>query len=134
MRYFKKFGDVVYEFTGMFPGRGDLLRDGWLEYSGVLPAERVGIEDGSIVELPEPEVVPPVRILSRLKIRDTLTAAGLWSPVKEALEQFGEYERFILANEIREDDPGFVAMIDRIKAMPEAAGVDVELVLSQCVV
>ena len=54
MRYLKQFGDTIVEFQEPFPGRGDLLRGGWLEYNGVLPLERIKIEDGAIVELPEP--------------------------------------------------------------------------------
>ena len=136
MRYFKKFGDVVYEFTGMFPGRGDLLRDGWLEYSGVLPAERVGIEGGAIVELPEPEVVPPTRIFSKIEIRRSLRQLGeSWEVLLDSLlDSDSKYRKdWTDSNEIREDDPMFVSFIQQISQLPEASGVDLNDILTHSI-
>ena len=107
---------------------------GYEEYNGTIPPDRFGLdENGSPTEQPSPEI-PSVRVFSSLKIRDTLAAAGLWSTVKEALELFGEYERFILADDIREDDPGFAAMLEKIGSMPVASGVDVDEILNKCTI
>lgn len=55
MRYVKADFDGVTEYHG--PGMGDswFAANGWIAYRGTLPASRLDIIDGVIVELPEPE-------------------------------------------------------------------------------
>ncbi len=122
----------MVEYSGYAMGASWMATHGWMAYDGTLPLSRLDIVDGAIVELPEPEVVPEARIISKLKLRDALPPEA-WEQLKTALESAGEYERFILAHDVTESDPGFVAICDLLRPTLTAAGIDLDELLNNCI-
>ena len=53
--YIRKENGMVTAYTGPSLGRTAMLDAGWILYSGTLPASRLDVVDGAVVELPEPE-------------------------------------------------------------------------------
>ena len=55
MRYIRKINNCVAEYCG--PAMGDTwyTGNGYIGYSGDLPLSRLDVDDGAVVELPEPE-------------------------------------------------------------------------------
>ena len=53
--YIRKENGMVTAYTGPSLGRTAMLNAGWILYSGELPASRLDVVNGAVVELPEPE-------------------------------------------------------------------------------
>ena len=114
---------------------------GWTLYPGALPMSRVAIsggtqgEDGitrggAITELPAPALPP--RTLSKLKIREKLEALGLWETANPLIEaEAGEY--WALAHDVSEAHPKFAALLAQLRPQFEAAGIDLDALLDECV-
>lgn len=129
MRYIRK-RNVMEEYTG--PGMGDAwyAANGYIAYTGALPPSRLDIVDGAIVELPAPD--PEPRTLSKLKICETLKALGLWETAKPLIEaEAGEY--WTLAHDVSENHPKFAALLALLRPQLEAAGLDLDALLDECV-
>jgi len=134
MRYIRKNNAIMEKYAG--PGMGDTwyADNGYIAYAGALPLSRLGIADGAVIELPEPVIVPPPRILSKLKLRDNLAALGLWDTLKAAISADADTaERWALAQDVREDDADFVALCAALSPQLTAAGVELDALLNQCI-
>lgn len=96
-----------------------------------LPASRLGIADGAVIELPEPAPTP--RVFSKLKLRDNLVALGLWDMLKAAISADADVsERWALAQDVREDDADFVALC--VALSPQLpGGKSLDDVLDMCI-
>lgn len=135
----------VNQYRPVSPYMGtDWYEDGgWMLYTGALPQSRVTIEGGTvdaagitrggtIAELPASTPAP--RVLSKLRLRDNLTALGLWDVLKAAIAADADVtERWALAQDVREDDADFVALKGRLTESFTAAGRDLDGFLDQCV-
>ncbi len=131
MRYIKKINDIVTEYYGPMMGDAWYAVNGWTAYSGSLAISRLDIADGAVVELPETPTAP--RVISKLKLYDALTAAGLWEAFAAALENAGETERWAFAHDVSEDDAGFSALVAALTPVITAAGLDLDSLLDDCV-
>jgi|GEM_PF-2877394 len=130
MRYIRKTNDVTEEYSG--PGMGDAwyASNGYTAYAGASPLSRLDIADGAIVEQPQPE--PEPRVLSKLKICEKLEELGLWETAKPLIEaEAGEY--WTLAHDVGEAHPKFAALLAQLRPQLEAAGVDLDALLDECV-
>lgn len=131
MRYIRK-NNIIKEYSG--PGMGDewYSANGYTAYAGALPLSRLDIADGAVIELPEP--APEPRTLSKLKLRDTLAALGLWDMLKAAIAADADAsERWALAQDVREDDPDFVALCAALSPQLTASGASLDDVLNACI-
>lgn len=144
MFYIRKVnGNEEYRPVSPYMGKPWYDRGGWMLYSESLPESRVAIRGGTmdadgitrggtIAELPEPD--PEPRILSKLKLRDKLAELGMWDALKAAIDADPDVaERWILAQDIREDDADFVALKTRLAEQLAASGQDLDAFLNQCV-
>jgi hypothetical protein len=52
---------------------------------------------------------------------------GLWGAVKAAIEDAGRWDDFVLAQDLSDDDPDFVAMKDALEL-----DVNAEAILAEC--
>ena len=139
--------DSTYQRPGIPPGAGDHPSDQWLNAQGYHrvapqpPAPASGmvwqastppyaLVDG--VSTPQGQWVvddtpqPTVRY-SKLKLKRALSDMGLWGAVKAAIEDAGRWDDFVLAQDLSDDDPDFVAM----KAALEL-DVNAEAILAEC--
>lgn len=130
MRYIRKNNDIIEEYTG--PGMGDAWHaaNGYTAYTGALPLSRLDIADGAVIELPAPG--PEPRTLSKLKICEKLEALGLWETAKPLIEvEAGEY--WVLAHDVSEAHPKFAALLAQLRPQLEAAEIDVDSLLDECI-
>ena len=138
--------DNTFQRPGIPPGAGAHPSDAWLNAQGYYrvapqpPAPSAGmvwqastppyaLVDG--VSTPQGQWVvddnpAPVRY-SKLKLKRALSDMGLWSQVKAAIEDAGRWDDFVLAQELTDDDPDFVAMKDVL-----VLDVNAEAILAAC--
>lgn len=111
--YLKKEDNQLQVYAGPSLGVTAMSRLGFLRYDGALPVSRLAVrDDGTIEELPEPE---RVAVYSKLKLRDQLVLAGMWNAVRSAMNE-DQYECWLIANEIRSDDPRFLAVFQAVSS------------------
>lgn len=130
MKYIRKRNDIVEEYAG--PGMGDawLAANGYTIYTGALPPSRLDLAEGAIIELPAPGPAP--RVLSKLKICEKLKEFGLWETAKPLIEaDAGEY--WTLAHDVSEAHPKFAALLAQLRPQLEAAEIDLDSLLDECV-
>lgn len=111
MRYLKK--DAVgrlIEYFGPAMGKTWFRVNGWTEYAGRLPLERLELADGAITELPVPEVTLARRFSRLLIIREL---GDEWPAVRAKLDAAGVLDQFFAADWLTEDDPQFAAILDQ---------------------
>lgn len=122
MRYIKKIDNTVVEYIGASLG-GDkwYIELGYLPYSGSLPVSRLDIVDGTVVELPEPEV--PQK-LSKLKLMRELKSLGAWDTFKTALTDAGYWEEFELAHYLSTADTAFIQALQALSKFADGVNVD----------
>lgn len=135
-----------YNRPGIPPGAGNHPSDAWLNAQGYYrvaqkpPAPASGmvwqastppyaLMDG--VSTPQGQWVvddnpAPVRY-SKLKLKRALADMGLWSQVKAAIEDAGRWDDFVLAQDLSDDDPDFVAMRQALEL-----DVNAEAILAAC--
>lgn len=121
--------DNQYTRPGIPPGAGAHPSDAWLAAQGYhrvanlpqAPASGMvwqastppyALVDG--VSVPQGQWViddnpAPIKY-SKLKLKRALSDMGLWSQVKAAIEDAGRWDDFVLAQDLSDDDPDFVAM------------------------
>jgi len=139
--------DSTFQRPGIPPGAGNHPSDAWLNAQGyyrvasIPPAPASGmvwqastppyaLVDG--VSTPQGHWVvddtpqPPARY-SKLKLKRALSDMGLWGAVKAAIEDAGRWDDFVLAQELSDDDPDFVAMKDVLEL-----DVNAEAILAAC--
>ena len=125
-------GRLEFRPVSPYMGTAWYERGGWMLYGGSLPQSRVTIFGGTVTELPEPE--PPPRVLSKLKLRDNLAELGLWGAFKATIDADASIsERWVLAQDIREDDADFVALKGRLATQFGATGNDLDEFLDRCI-
>lgn len=126
MRYIKKIDNNVVEYIGASLG-GDswYIELGYLPYSGSLPASRLDIVDGAVIELPEVELPPK---LSKLKLMRELKSLGVWDTFKSALTDAGYWEEFELAHYLSTADTAFTAAFTALAGFTD--GVNVEDIIA----
>lgn len=138
--------DNTYQRPGIPPGAGNHPSDQWLNAQGYHrvapqpPAPAAGmvwqaatppyaLVDG--VSVPQGAWViddnPPPQRYSKLALKRALSDMGLWGVVKAAIEDAGRWDDFVLAQELSDDDPDFIAM----KAVLEL-DVNAEAILAAC--
>ena len=140
------YANSTFQRPGIPPGAGNHPSDQWLAAQGYYrvapqpPAPASGmvwqastppyaLVDG--VSTPQGQWVvddnpPPVRY-SKFKLKRALSDMGLWLQVKAAIEAAGRWDDFVLAQDLSDDDPDFVAM----KAALEL-DVNAEAILAAC--
>ena len=140
------YANSTFQRPGIPPGAGAHPSDAWLNAQGYhrvanLPqAPSVGmvwqastppyaLVDG--VSTPQGQWVvddnpAPIKY-SKFKLKRALSDMGLWSQVKAAIEDAGRWDDFVLAQDLSDDDPDFVAM----KAALEL-DVNAEAILAAC--
>jgi hypothetical protein len=122
--------DNTFQRPGIPPGAGNHPSDAWLNAQGYYrvastppaPASCMAwqastppyaLVDG--VSTPQGQWVvddmpqPPTRY-SKLALKRALSDMGLWAQVKAAIEDAGRWDDFVLAQDLSDDDPDFVAM------------------------
>jgi hypothetical protein len=75
--YIKKEGSSIVAWNGPSVGRTAMLEAGWMLYEGTLPTSRLDIQDGEIVELPEPDPSPEqiaFAVLEEMTVKAAMTA------------------------------------------------------------
>lgn len=68
-----------------------------------------------VYEVREKVVEKKIRIFSKLKAYMELTEMGVWPIVEEELKASGMWTAFILANEVKEDNPMFMQGLQSMK-------------------
>ena len=138
--------DSTYQRPGIPPGAGNHPSDQWLNAQGyhrvasTPPAPASGmvwqaatppyaLENG--VSTPQGAWVvddnpAPIKY-SKLKLKRALSDMGLWSQVKAAIEDAGRWDDFVLAQDLSDDDPDFVAMRAALEL-----DVNAEAILAAC--
>ena len=137
----------TYQRPGIPPGAGNHPSDQWLAAQGYYrvastpPAPSAGmvwqastppyaLVDG--VSTPQGQWVvddnPAPQRYSKLALKRALSDMGLWGAVKAAIEDAGRWDDFVLAQDLSDDDPDFVAM----RAVLEL-DVNAEAILAECV-
>ena len=72
------------------------------------------------------------RTFSKLKCHLALREAGLWPQVRAWLEENDLWDAFVLAQDVAEDDPQFVAARSALQTHLALSDAEVESVLSMC--
>ena len=138
--------DNQYHRPGIPPGAGPHPSDAWLNAQGyhrvasIPPAPASGmvwqsstppysLVDG--VSTPQGQWIiddnPPPTRYSKLKLKRALSDMGLWDQVKTAIEDAGRWDDFVLAQDLSEDDPDFIAMRQALEL-----DVNAEAILAAC--
>ena len=138
--------DNQYQRPGIPPGAGPHPSDAWLNAQGyhrVAPQPLApqacmvwqsstppyALVDG--VSTPQGQWIiddnPPPTRYSKLKLKRALSDMGLWAQVKAAIEDAGRWDDFVLAQDLSEDDPDFVAMRKALEL-----DVNAEAILDAC--
>ena len=138
--------DNQYQHPGIPPGAGNHPSDQWLNAQGYYrdapqpPAPSAGmvwqastppyaLVDG--VSTPQGQWVvddnPAPQRYSKLKLKRALSDMGLWSQVKAAIEDASRWDDFVLAQDLSDDDPDFVAMKDVLEL-----DVNADAILAAC--
>ena len=140
------YANSTFQRPGIPPGAGNHPSDAWLNAQGyhrvasTPPAPASGmvwqastppyaLVDG--VSTPQGQWVvddnPAPQRYSKLKLKRALSDMGLWAQVKAAIEDAGRWDDFVLAQELSDDDPDFVAMKDVL-----GLDVNAEAILAAC--
>ena len=140
--------DNQYQRQGIPPGAGNHPSDEWLNAQGyhrvasVPPAPASGmvwqsntppysLVDG--VSTPQGQWIiddnPPPTRYSKLKLYDELTALGLWDTFESALNQYGKWRAFDLAQDLSSDHPDFIATKELLTGI---LNIDAEAILAAC--
>ena len=122
--------DSTFQRPGIPPGAGPHPSDAWLNAQGyyrVAPqptppsfgmvwqaatppyalVDGLSTPQGQWVADDTPQ--PPTRY-SKLKLKRALSDMGLWATVKAAIEDAGRWDDFVIAQDLSDDDPDFIAM------------------------
>ncbi len=112
-----------------FENRVVAVHDDSRNLAGLYPGLRI-VRSATHCDFGEtvPGAEPVPRRYSKLKIYDELQVLGLYDALKAWLEAAGEFDRWLLAQEVAEDDPGFTALREQFReAVP-----DFDELLSRC--
>lgn len=87
----------------------------WRNISGITPenASRLGFSRVE-TEVPDPE--PEPKRYSKLRLYDALVASDIWSEVKTAIEEAGQWERWNWANDLATDYAPFALLLARMRS------------------
>ncbi|MEA4863390.1 MAG: hypothetical protein VB042_08795 [Victivallaceae bacterium] len=130
MRYVKQVGNAIVEYTGPALGSEHWYTEtGWTPYAGELPASRLSIVDGAVVELPAPEVP---RLISKLKLKRKLAGLGAWDTFLAALADGGYSEDFDLAVNLSTADPAFQSALAGLAALADGLGTTAGEIIADC--
>ena len=77
---------------------------------------------------------PPLRTFSKLRIVAALMQAGVWSAVKDYIEQAGLYDLYLAAQDFAEDNEYFAQGREQLQAALGWTDEQVEAVLAQAVI
>ena len=140
------YANSTFQRPGIPPGAGNHPSDAWLNaqcyhrVASIPPAPASGmvwqastppyaLVDG--VSTPQGQWLvddnPAPQRYSKLKLKRALSDMGLWSQVKAAIEDAGRWDDFVLAQDLSDDDPDFVAMKDVL-----VLDVNAEAILAAC--
>jgi len=142
------YANSTFQRPGIPPGAGNHPSDQWLAAQGYYrvaqqpPAPASGMVWQAItppyalvdgVSTPQGQWVvddnpPPVRY-SKLKLFEELTALGLWGTFESALNQYGKWRAFDLAQDLSSDHPDFIATKELLTGI---LAVDAGAVLEAC--
>ena len=138
----------TYQRPGIPPGAGNHPSDAWLNAQGYYrvaqqpPAPSAGmvwqaatppfaLVDG--VSTPQGQWVtddnPPPQRYSKLRLYEELTALGLWDTFEAALNQYGKWRAFDLAQDLSSDHPDFMATKELLIGI---LNVDANDILERC--
>lgn len=131
MRYVKIENGAVVEYSGPALGGDRWYIDlGWIPYAGALPASRLSVADGAVVEIPAPEIP---RLISKLALKRLLAELGAWDGFKSAIAEAGFSEDFDLAVNLSTDDPAFQAALPMLSELAARYDITAEAIISDCV-
>lgn len=77
---------------------------------------------------------PPPRTFSKLRIVAALMQAGVWSAVKDYIEQAGLYDLYLAAQDFAEDNEYFAQGREQLKSALGWTDEQVEAILAQAVI